>query len=261
MTIADWGSVVIAAVILVNSSLRFAKGAPNVRLLCASLAMIIPLMGSISVIFDWADPLVGGRSYINLLTHLIMIYSEWSVARATDETLQAIAHKRHRPLLLRGWVPLVALVGTVATFLWLSPAESSRGLSEYGTHPAYVAYWGFTILPLLLPAFNLVPRIWRGRHVLGIPRAVRSALGLLMISFAGSVVLQLAFIGAAVFPELSSPRDILSTVVLLMFALSLLLATAALPPAGERPGRPSPPKSSRGSRLQPDGAPGIRATK
>lgn len=261
MTIADWGSAVIIFVIFVNSALRFAKGAPNTRLLLASLAMLIPLLGSISVVFDLVDPLVGGRSYVNLFTHLVMIYSQWAVAVAADESLRSVALERTRPVLLRSWVPLAALIGTVVSFLWLDPRESSRGLTEFGTEPAYVMYWGFTILPLILPAFNLVPRIWRVRALTGVPRAVRVALGLLMLSFSGSVVLILAFAVAAMFPELAVARDILSTVVLLLFALSLLVATAALPPATERLGRPRSQRPSPAQHPRSYGASGRRVTK
>jgi hypothetical protein len=260
MTVADWGSVAVALVILVNTALRVAKGRPNVRLLKASLAMIIPLMGSISVVFYLVDPLLGGLSFLNLFTHLVMLYCEWSVSKAAEGTLQTLAPKDYRPLLLRRWVPLVALVGTIASFLWLSPG-SSRGLSEYGDHPAYVAYWAFTLLPLVLPAFHLVPRTWMARHVLGVPGLVRAALGLLMLSFAGSVVLAAAYAAAAVFPELAVARDVLATVVLMLFALSLLVATAALPPAGERPCRQDRPQSNRAPRQPRYDALGTPATR
>jgi hypothetical protein len=239
MTIADWGSVAIAAVVLINAFMRVAKGSPNHRLLWASLTMIIPLLGSISIVFDWADPLLGGGSYVNLITHLIMIFSEWSVTRATEDTLQAITPKARRPWVLRPWVPLVAVAGTIVSFLWLNPG-SSRGLAEYGSHPAYLAYWAFTILPIILPAVHLVPRMWKGRELVGIPPLVRGSLGLLMLSYAGSLVILGAFLAAAIFPELVVVRDSLSTVVLSLFALSLLVATAALPPAGERVRQPAP---------------------
>lgn len=260
MTVADWGSVTVAVVILVTTALRVAKGRPNVRLLRASLAMIIPLTGSVSVVFMWVDPLLGGRSYLNLLTHIVMLYCEWSVSRAAEDTLQALAPNKRRPLLMRPWIPLVGFVGTVGSFLWLNPA-SSRGLSEYGDHPAYVAYWVFTLLPLILPAFHLVPRTWKARHVVGVPGLVRAALGLLMVSFAGSVVLAGAYAAAAVFSGLVVTRDVLATVVLMLFALSLLVATAALPPAGERPCRQDRPQPIRAPRQPRYDALDIRATR
>lgn len=230
MTPGDIGSITVGVIILVNAAMRIRRGSPNVRLLWASLLMIVPLLGSISVIYAWVDPALGGRSYVNLFTHLVMVFSQWSVSKATEETLQGIAPRKKRSPLLRIWVPVVALVGTALSFVLLDPG-SSRGLEHYDNEPAYVAYWAFTLLPLFLPAFHLVPRIARTRaRFPALPRLIRVTLTLLMISFASSGLAVVAYAVTAVFPGLLVAREIVVTGTLMLFALSLAMATAALPP-------------------------------
>lgn len=230
MTPGDIGSITVAIIIIVNAAMRIRRGSPNVRLLWASLLMIIPLMGSISVIYAWADPALGGRSYVNLFTHVVMVFSQWSVSKATEETLQGIEPRKKQSPLLGTWVPVVAVVGTVLSFVLLNPG-SSRGLEHYDSEPAYVAYWAFTILPLFLPAFHLAPRIARTRtRFPALPRLIRVALTLLMVSFASSGLAVAAYAMTAVFPGLVVAREIVVTGTLMLFALSLAMATAALPP-------------------------------
>lgn len=246
----DITAFVIAFGLLCNAWVRVRRGSPNVTLLWANLAMVVTMICSVSFIYAWVDPLLGGQSYLNLGTHLLMVFVGWSISRSTHDTLARLEPTEHRPLTLRGWVPAMAVIGVIISFLVLDP-RSSRGLEGYDDRPAYIAYWAFSVLALLVPAVSICPRIVRiFRIPVEIPRIIRLSLGFLLFSYIGAGVVLTFYALTAVFQDLYLLREIFVAVTLAAFTLAFTLASAALPPERgkrNRLHRPAPTPRTRPS--------------
>lgn len=237
----DVVAIVIAGLLCVNVACRLRNRSPNRALLWANIAMIITLVLSISHIYEALDPLLGGASYLNLTTHLLMVWIGWAITRATEWSTSRLAAGCRRPVLLGSWVPLTAAAGTVISFLLLNP-DSSRGLESYDQEPAYVAYWLFTMLPLLFAALPLLPRLAEALGKLkGVPPLVGVSLVMLMCSYMGIVLCAVFYALTAVLPEMFLLREIIVAMTLLAFTTAFTTASLAPQSASDRHHQPAHP--------------------
>lgn len=235
LTITDLAALLTAALLTINAVARITKTRlNNPGLLKANIAMIFVVLCSVSVVYEAIDPLLGGRSLLNCLAHLLMVYAGWEISSSTAKMLHRFDQRSKRSVLVHPWIPLVAAVGTVVAYLVLDPG-SSRGLEDYGQEAAYVAYWAATVAPLALGAIHLVPRmaklapLARDMNWVG-----ATSLTLLWLSFLGVLVSLALFLGTAIWPDLYTLRETVVTSTLLMFTAAFLMATAALPRPKEK---------------------------
>lgn len=240
LTTSDKAALFLAFVLLVNVAWRLKKGRLNsAGLLRMNIAMAGVMIMSVSVVFAALDPLLGGRSLLNCVSHLLMVYAGREIALTTSEFLQNLDHlPRHSPL-MRSWVPVVAASGVIVSYLVLNPV-SSRGLDAYDNHPAFVAYWAFTLLPLILGAIHLLPRMAKNASLL-LKMSRVAAITMLMLgcSMAGILLSVLFYFLTALEDGFWLAREIVVTVTSLLFAASFFMATAALPRPKERTSRRS----------------------
>ena len=235
LSATDVAALVMAAVLVTNVVWRLRRNHLNsAGLLRANMAMAVVVILSISSVFAFIDPLIGGDSLLNCLSHFFMIYAGWQVTIAMAQFLQPFDGLKRQPLLIRAWVPVVAAIGTLSSFLILNPG-SSRGLDAYDHRPAFVMYWASTLLPLILGAFHLLPRMVKlAPMVLGAKKLTAISMSLLWLSLVG-VLLSTIFYGlSAINESLWVAREIVVTLTTLAFAVGFLLATAALPRATGR---------------------------
>lgn len=230
LTVTDLAALLTALLLSFNAIVRAKRTRlQNPGLLRANIAMIAVLICSVSVIYDLVDPLLGGRSLLNFIAHLLMVYTGWEIAASTAKMLNRFDQRPVRSPLVNPWVPILAAAGTAAAYLALNPT-SSRGLDDYSQEASYVLYWAATIAPLVLGALHLVPRmaiigpLLREAHWL-----TTASLTMLWLSFIGVLLCLLMFTATAAQPELYVFREITVTTTLLLFTASFLMATAALP--------------------------------
>lgn len=245
LTPTDIVAIVVAALLVLNAAVRIARGSPNRGLLRANIAMVITVICSISVVYQLLDPILGEKSYLNAFTHVLMVYVGWEITSSTASFITSYDDLPDRNLLVNAWVPVVGVIATIGTFLALDPS-SSRGLEDYGYHPLFVAYWIATVLPLLVGALHLVPRMWRSaRLAASLPPASKLSLALLAGSFCGVWATILMFALTAMNPALLVLREAVVSLTLLLFTVAFTTASAALPQAAERPRRRVRPRPTR----------------
>lgn len=230
LTITDKAALFIAALLAVNVAWRLRRTRLNsAGLLRMNIAMIGVMILSVSVVFAAIDPLLGGRSLLNCLSHLLMVYAGWEISQTTAEFLQRLDPLKNRSFLVRPWVPIVAAFGVVGSYLALSPG-SSRGLDAYDNHPAFVAYWVLTLLPLILGAIHLLPRMVKIAPLLRkANRLTAVTMATLWCSMAGILVSVLFYCLTAMNDSFWLAREIVVTMTSVLFAASFFMATAALP--------------------------------
>lgn len=237
LTATDMAALGTALLLTVNAIARIQRTRlQNPGLLRANIAMIAVLICSVSVVYEALDPLLGGRSLLNCIAHLLMVYTGWEIAASTARMLNRFDQRPARSPLVNPKVPIISAVGTIAAYAVLNPS-SSRGLEDYDHEISYVLYWAATIMPLVLGAFHLVPRmakifpLLRQAHLL-----TRASLLLLWLSFIGVLLCLAAYTATAVYPGLYVIREFIVTTTLILFTATFLMATAALP---RRPGKKS----------------------
>lgn len=234
LTVSDLTALTAATLLLFNAAIRMRRTTQNRGLLRANLAMVLVLLCSVSVVFYAVDPLLGSRSLLNCITHLLMVYTGWEVSAATAKMLSALDKRPARPRLVQLWVPIVSALGVVGSYLLLNPS-SSRGLEEYDQEIAYVLYWVFSVLPVALGAVHLVPRLAEVGPLLRETQwRTTTTLILLWLSFIGVLLCVAAYATTAARPELYVAREIIVTGTLLLFTAAFMMATAALPRRKER---------------------------
>lgn len=230
LTVTDLAVLFIATLLTFNAVARIRKTRlQNPGLLRANIAMIAVLICSVSVVYDVVDPVLGGRSLLNCIAHLLMVYTGWEIAASTALMLNRFDQRPARSLLVNPWVALISAAGTIAAYIALNPS-SSRGLEDYDHEVAYVLYWAATMAPLVLGALHLVPRMAKIMPLLREAQWLTTAsLVLLWLSFIGVLLCLLMYVATAMLPELYVTREIVVNGTLLMFTAAFLMATAALP--------------------------------
>lgn len=249
LTVTDMAALGTALLLTFSAIARIWKTRlQNPGLLRANIAMIVVVTCSISVVYEALDPLLGGRSLLNCLTHLLMVYTGWEIAASTAKMLNRFDQRPARSSLINPKVPIISAVGTIAAYLALSPS-SSRGLDDYDDEIVYVLYWAATILPLVLGAFHLVPRmakifpLLRESHLF-----TKASLLLLWLSFIGVLLCLVLYAATAAQPGLYVIREFIVNTTLILFTAAFLMATAALP---RRPGKKSRRLRPEKSRSEP----------
>lgn len=230
LTVTDIAALFIALLLLVNAIGRAKKTrSRNPGLLRANILMILVLICSISVVYETLDPMMGDRSILNLITHLLMVYTGWEIVKATTKMLQPFDRKEIASPLVHGWVPIASLVGTLVAYMALNPV-SSRGMEDYDHQFTFVFYWLATVAPLAIGALHLVPRIAKIAPLLkAANKLTRVAVTLLWLSFIGVLLCIAGWAFTAVWQELYPLREAIVTTTLLLFTVAFLTATAALP--------------------------------
>lgn len=238
LSATDVAAILMAVVLAANAIWRIRRCQLNsIGLLRANIAMAVVMVLSVSPVFNMLDPLLGGRSILNCVSHIFMIYVGWQIAGSMAQFLQPFDGLKAQPALIRAWVPVLASVGTVGSFILLNPT-SSRGLDAYDHHPAFVTYWAFTLLPLVLSAFHLLPRMVRlAPMVVRAKKLTAISMSLLWLSLVGVLLSVLLYALTALDQSLWSVRETAVTLTALSFAVGFLMATAALPRPTERPHR------------------------
>lgn len=235
LTATDIAAVVISILLTISVLRRIKKSKlNNPGLLRANIAMVVVIVLSISVVFDLIDPLLGGRSALNALTHLLMVYVGWEIVATMANFMERFDFREKRSILIHPIVPIVGAAGVVVSYLVLNPG-SSRGLDNYDDHPAYVIYWMMTLLPLLLGAAHLVPRMARvAPKLLGAQWVTAVSMCLLWCSLVGVALSAVFYFLTAINQDLWLAREIVVTSTVLAFTLAFLLATAVLPRSTRR---------------------------
>lgn len=245
-TPTDVAAVVISVLLTISVLRRIKKSRlNNPGLLRANVAMVAVVALSISGVFYLVDPLLGDRSALNAVTHLLMVYVGWEISATMADFMERFDCREKRSVFIRPVVPILAALGVVASYLALNPG-SSRGLDAYNDHPAYVVYWLMTLLPLLLGALHLVPRMARAApKLLGTNRITVVSMALLWCSLVGIVLSATFYVLTAINQDLWTVREYVVTVTVLLFTLAFLLATATLPRATRRGSQRRPRVSSQ----------------
>lgn len=236
LSATDFAAILMAVILAANAIWRIRRCQLNSSgLLRANIAMAVVMVLSVSPVYNVLDPLMGGRSFLNCVSHLFMIYVGWQIADSMAQFLQPFDRLSTQPALIRAWVPALASVGTVGSYILLNPT-SSRGLDAYDHHPAFVTYWVFTLLPLVLGAFHLLPRMVRlAPMVFKVKAFTAISMSLLWLSLVGVLISVLLYALTALEQSLWGIREAVVTLTALSFAVGFLMATAALPRPKERP--------------------------
>lgn len=231
----DLSAILIAALLAVNVVWRLSRREPhNSAMIRANLAQMVTASLSVSVLYQAVDPVFGGRSLVNVFTHLLMLYACWQVASATTHFLMNFDGRRRPSALVQPWVPALAAVGVVGSYIAINPG-SSRGLEDYDDTLPFVIYWASTLLPLLLGAIHLLPRLFKLRPILRhANRITRTSMVFLAIALAWVPVSVFFYAITAVHQELWAVREVVVTGNILLFVITLLTTTAAIPQATGR---------------------------
>lgn len=235
LTPVDYSALLIAALLATNVVWRLSRREPhNSGMIRANLAQMMTATLGVSVFYQAIDPLLGGRSLLNCFTHVLMVYACWEVASAAAHFLMNFDGMTKTSFLVRPWVPIVSAAGVVGSYLVLNPA-SSRGLEDYDTHPAFVIYWASTLLPLLLGGIHLIPRLVKlAPLIMRTKKSTAISMLLLAISLAWVPVSVFFYAITAVNQDLWATREIVVTGNILLFVVTLLMTTAAIPRATGR---------------------------
>lgn len=235
LTPVDLSAILIAALLATNVVWRLSRREPhNSRMIRANIAQMLTASFGVSVVYQVVDPVLGGRSLLNCITHLFMVYACWQVTSATTHFLMNFDALKTTPILVRSWVPFVGGAGVVLSYLAINPA-SSRGLEDYDDTFPFVMYWAFTLSPLLLGGIHLLPRLIKIAPVIRHTRKItRVAMVFLAISLAWVPVSVFFYAITAINQDLWAVREIVVTGNILFFVVTLLMTTAAIPQATER---------------------------
>lgn len=158
-----------------------------------------------SWIFEPLDRALGGFSLTNLISHLCMVFVLWTLTTLISGPL---LDDGEDPRVLRQVVLVIALVGVVASFVALWPSGTSRGLDAYDDELPYIAYQAFSILPLWLPAFWLVPRLVRALRSASFHRLQVTYVAFL-VAYSASVLCVASYAAVAAAGWLEPLRELL----------------------------------------------------
>ncbi|MCP3425184.1 hypothetical protein NBM05_03865 [Rothia sp. AR01] len=225
MTLSDYVAVIFLSGLITSLAVRLltpGRGSTKTLLICQCL-VVYTVTVSLSFVFPVYDAMLGGRSYANLLSHLVLILVYALLSR---EISRPFLRGGPVPLLLRNWVFITAAIGTVLSFASLSIGFSSRGADEFIGEIGWIAYWLFSTMGLWLVAFQMVPLLVKARRNPRL-RKLRSSYFCLMLGYAMSVLMAVGYILTWVDPDLVPVREVVVLLTMLALVISLILVPFA----------------------------------
>lgn len=182
------------------------------------LIAIVSFGLSLTWTYPMADQLLGGRSYINLATHLMLVMVYAIFARLVTGPL---LYGGVQPWPLRPSVFWISAAGTVLSFILLGIDHTSRGLDDYMQNPLWSVYWVFSTMGLWLPAISAVPLLLYAakRPML---RPFRTTYRLMAAGYGCSILMCMAYAASWCLTSITIPRELLVSATQLFLALSLI---------------------------------------
>lgn len=225
MEITDYVAVTFITALLVSLVVRATRKGrnPGQALLWCQFTVIATVFLSISWVFPSLDRWFGGRSYLNLISHLMLVLVYYIYAHVVATPL---LRGQPLPLLLRPWVFLVSAAGTIATFFAMRITMSSRGADEYMHQPSWLAYWIFSTMGLWLVAFQMVPLLVKAIKSPSL-RPLRWSYSFMTAGYSLSILMAVGYAISWVFPELIGPREVLVLGTQLCLVMALILVPFA----------------------------------
>lgn len=162
------------------------------------ISIIVLLFLSLSWVYPVVDMALGGRNFLNLVSHLIFLGASWVYTTVLAEPFY---RGRAKPVTLRSWVPAVAAIGAAISFVLLDPEVTSRGLEGFTSEPAWIGYWVFNIMTLWVPALTLVPQLLRAVKYTR-NKALIMAYWAMIIGYSTSVLAMLGYVVTYFYPGL-----------------------------------------------------------
>lgn len=177
MTFSVFLTALLAAAFTIVSIIRLVRlvgGVGSRPLFAAHAVMAICLWLAVPPVYQWADALLGGQNFANLISHvgfaLVFFWgaSESALALGRKDVADRI---NRRP---GGVIALVCIAALVASFALADLPHSSMGLNEFYAQPTVIAY---KALSFTYPA-------WAGAQLVRpFARAARARQGLQRTSF------------------------------------------------------------------------------
>lgn len=203
---------------------------PSKTLLWAQVVAIGTLVLSLSPVFPAIDPLFGGRSYLNLVSHLSLVVVYALYGRAIALPLLG-AQRVPFPLTYAAYG--ISAIGTVVCFFALDVTMSSRGLDDYATSPWWLGYWIFSTMGLWFAAFTMT-RLLRSVGAHPLFRPLRASYRFMALGYLMSVIMLAGYVATWIWPGLITVREIFVSATQLCLVMSLILVPFA---THERVGR------------------------
>lgn len=223
MTITDVVGLLAITALLISFGVRLSPAGGRTRgsLLVIQVAVACFLMLSLSGVYPSVDAALGGKNFLNLLTHLVLAVAYWGFVRIVATPL--IASEPRTPWTLRWPVLAASLVGTAAAFARLGLHGSSRGMDDLMQSPAWIAYWVFSLLCLWLPAFQLIPRL---KRALGSYRfqPLRVIYGLMLFGFTTSIISSVLYAVTYASTSAIIPREVFVAFTEISFITALAIS-------------------------------------
>lgn len=221
MAITDYvqGSFMVA--LSVSLSVRRVLGSGTSvgkSLFWCQMIVIVTSGLSLTWVYPVADQLLGGRSYINLATHLMLVMVYAIFARLVTGPL---LYEGVRPWSLRPNVFWISAAGAILSFILLGVDHTSRGLDDYMRNPLWSVYWVFSTLGLSLPAISAIPLLLDAARLPTL-RPFRTAYRLMAAGYGCSILMCIAYAASWCLPSITIPREVLVSATQLFLALSLI---------------------------------------
>lgn len=232
MKITDIVAVVFMTALGVSLLVRLSVAGrrPGKTLLWAQVVAIGTLILSLSPVFPAIDPLFGGQSYLNLISHLslVIVYALYGRAIALP-----LLGTQRVPFPLTYAAYAISAVGTIVCFFALDVTMSSRGLDDYAASPWWLAYWVFSTMGLWFAAFTMI-RLLRSVGVHPVFRPLKASYRFMALGYLMSVIMLAGYVAAWVWPSLIPVREGFVSATQLCLVMSLILVPFA---THERAGR------------------------
>lgn len=230
MIFTDAVSLITITGLLVSVMMRLHPKAERIfsPVLWVQVAIVVLLSFSLSWVYPFVDAALGGRNYLNLVSHLIFLGATWVYDVVLSEP---IFRGRRKPVTLRFWVPVVAAIGSTTCFVLLEPSTTSRGLNAFTSDPAWIGYWVFNIMTLWVPALTLVPRLRESVKHTKIHSLV-TAYWAMIIGYSTSLLAMFGYVITYFYPALIIGRELM----VLITQLSLIIAVIAIPASSQQQG-------------------------
>lgn len=208
--------VVLVACVAVRLSPKLRSRDPSTVGILITVS--VGLVFSVSSVFGTVDRWLGGRSYLNLIQHLVLIVAYWWYTRNLARPLVRGA----RPIMLGAWVPCLATIGAVAGFVLMDVNGSSPGVIEKVASPVWLAYQVFSLMPLWIPSATMLSLLWHARERRKF-RGLRWSYRLAASGYAWSVVSVVLYGMSMLSATWLDARDIAILVTELSFVGSLVV--------------------------------------
>lgn len=207
MDLTEVTTIVLFVITLSSLLIRLSPKAPPSYppLVVCHLGALAILALAQSWIFEPLDRALGGYSLTNLISHLCMVLVLWTLTTLISGPL---LNDGEDPRVLRQVVLVMALAGVVASFVALRPGGTSRGLDAYDDELPYIAYQMFSMLPLWLPAFWLVPRMLYALRSAAFHR-LQATYVAFVVAYTASVLCLISYAATAAVGWLEPLRELL----------------------------------------------------